>query len=1230
MRLLIDLQPYQGVSKYRGIGRYSISLTKAIARNNKTHDIFILLNSVFIDSVEQIKEELYGLIPKKNIITYFIPKPNPISYIDPANYINARISTLIREYTISEIRPDIVHINSLFENDVVTSVKEFDKNTITSVTLHDLIPLAHRSRYLNNTNFKSYYFQKLKNLKMADALLAISNYSKHEAIKYLNINEDKIFTIYNGCDDKFKKIEIDKEEKNKVLRKYGIRENDRFILYVPGGFDVRKNVDGLIKAYSRLPSDIKNKFKLTIASKTDNDDKVILEKLIRDLGLQSNIIITGYVSDEDLVKLYNLCDLFVFPSIHEGFGLPIVEAMACGAPVIASNTTSIPEVLGREDALFDPYDIDSIAFKIKKVLANENFRNELREYGLERVKNFSWDNSAKKAIEVFEYIYNKSQKKTISVLNVKKPKLAYISPLPPEKSGISSYSRELLPYLSKYYDIETIVDQDKVDDGWILRNIPIRNVDYFKKNYKSYDRVLYHIGNSPFHKHMLFLLEDYPGAVVLHDFYLSGLYFWMEANDLNENFFTNELYNSHGYFALKFLKENGFHKTIFEYPLNAYVLQNALGIITHSEFSKDLAQRFYSINNFENWHIIKHIKRVDSVGDKSLSRKILDIKDDDFIICSFGIIGMTKLNHRLLQAFAKSDLSRKDSTKLIFVGENEGDYGKELLENIEKLNLKDKVFITGWADDNAYRHYLSACDIAVQLRTLSRGESSRAVLDCLASGIPTIVNAHGTMADFPKDIVYMLDDKFKDEELIEALEELYYNEEKRKVLGFKAKEYIKEFHHPEKIAIDYQNVIENLYSKPSKIDLLERVSIYLKSTSEEDLIKISSEISKNLNPKPRLKQMFIDITSLIKTDSQKMLKSQLKNLLEKPIPGYRVEPIYLDNVDGKWIYKYAREFTANFIDINLLLDDEPIDIFEGDLLYVPELHPILPEIYEQGLFSYMKAKNVQISFMVHNILPLISQDYFPEHVYKTFNNLINVMASYADKLICVSKSLEEEIRNYLHKNNLLNKSIQITHIYPGFEIAHKFSDSVDVNDLEVFYNINQKPYFLVNSSIEPWKGHEQVLKAFEILWERGYDFNLVFLGNKVYKMEDFIVNYIEKHPQKDKKIFWLSYISDDLTKMFIENAKAAILASEYEGFDFSILEYAYYKTPIIARDIPVFREIAKDGAYYFPNTKDEKVLANSILEWYSLYRENKHPKPDSIKWMSWQEHTEKLKEIILS
>ena len=161
MKILIDLQPCQGESAFRGIGRYSMSLTKAIVRNKGNHDVYILLNGAFLDSIEHIKSEFKGLLPKENILTFFIP--TPVAQIEKENIWRSKVAELIREYAISQINPDIVHISSLFEgfsDDIVTSIGQFSNDIPTSVTLYDLIPLIHKEYQNIHPNFKDWYFKK--------------------------------------------------------------------------------------------------------------------------------------------------------------------------------------------------------------------------------------------------------------------------------------------------------------------------------------------------------------------------------------------------------------------------------------------------------------------------------------------------------------------------------------------------------------------------------------------------------------------------------------------------------------------------------------------------------------------------------------------------------------------------------------------------------------------------------------------------------------------------------------------------------------------------------------------------------------------------------------------------------------------------------------------------------------------------------------------------------------
>ena len=582
-----------------------------------------------------------------------------------------------------------------------------------------------------------------------------------------------------------------------------------FVMYT-GGIEYRKNIEGLIRAFGRLPQNIRQQQQLAIICSVRKEDRQYLTGIAEQNGLQKHdLIITGFVPDEDLVDLYNICTVFTFPSWHEGFGLPVLEAMSCGAPVIGANTSSLPEVIGREDALFDPYDDESIAAKLSEVLTNEAFRRALAQHGLERAKCFSWSVTAKRALSALEQCCRRSERR-IRVGGLR-PKLAYVSPLPPERSGISEYSAELLPALSRYYEIDVVVAQQEISDPYIKAAFPIRTIEWFRNNARKYDRVLYHFGNSSFHAHMPQLLAEISGVVVLHDFFLSDLfeYEYMDAQGFAANAGTSELYKSHGYEAVRQrFHTNNSAEIRFRYPENLSVLQRAQGIIVHSAASVRLAKQWYN-GDFSDWSLIPHLRDIRLSTDRDAVRSALGLRSSDFLVCSFGFLGPTKLNLRLLQAWLNSDLVQDENCKLIFVGENhDGEYGEEILGTIRSYHAEQRVRITGWVDMAVFREYLAAADIAVQLRTHSRGEASGTILDCMNYGLATIVNAHGSMVDLDGDAVWKLPDEFTNAQLTEALESLWQSGELRKTFGARARELIVERHTPSKCAAQYHEAIE--------------------------------------------------------------------------------------------------------------------------------------------------------------------------------------------------------------------------------------------------------------------------------------------------------------------------------------------------------------------------------------------------------------------------------------
>ena len=262
-----------------------------------------------------------------------------------------------------------------------------------------------------------------KQAQKADLIVAISESTKQDLINLYGIKEEKIKVIYPGIDKKFKPIEKDNPNLDKVRKKYNLPDN--FILYF-GTIEPRKNILGLIRAFEqlkkqphlegrvewlgfegRVKSDKRDFFdflglKLVIAgTKGWLYDEVFEE--VKKSQFQKDIIFTDFIDEEDKPYLYNLAQAFIYPSFFEGFGLPPLEAMACGVPTIVSNKSSLPEVVGQGAIMINPYNIDEISLAIKEILENKDLREYLIKRGLERAEEFNWDRTAKQFLEIMEY-----------------------------------------------------------------------------------------------------------------------------------------------------------------------------------------------------------------------------------------------------------------------------------------------------------------------------------------------------------------------------------------------------------------------------------------------------------------------------------------------------------------------------------------------------------------------------------------------------------------------------------------------------------------------------------------------------------------------------------------------------------------------------------------------------------------------------------------------------------
>ena len=616
--------------------------------------------------------------------------------------------------------------------------------------------------------------------------------------------------------------------------------------------------------------------------------------------------------------------------------------------------------------------------------------------------------------------------------------------------------------------------------------------------------------------------------------------------------------------------------------------------------------------------------------DREAARQALGLAPDDLLVCSFGLLGPTKLSHRLLAAWLASPLAKDPKAYLVFVGENHGgDYGQQLFHTIKTSGFAGRIRITGWADAETFRRYLTAADIGVQLRTLSRGETSGTVLDCMNHGLATIVNAHGSLADLDEAAVWMLPDAFADEDLTVALTTLARDVEKRRALGARAREIIRTRHAPRRCAEQYAQAIEGFYQRDQTGLPGLLASLVGLQPAEPEWPGLAASLARNFPPSPRRRQLLVDVSELVqrdvKTGIQRVVRALLQEWLDRPPEGFQVEPVCA-TTDAPG-YRYARRWTSRFLGIpDDWAEDAPVEAWTGDLFVGLDLQPHVVPVQESVLQAW-RARGVGVWFVVYDLLPILLPQAFPDGAQAVHQRWLETVSRF-DGVACISRAVTDELSDWLAAHGpRRERPLAIEWFHLGADVQSSVPSTGLPPDAEqVLARLSSRPSFLMVGTIEPRKGLAQVLGAFEQIWQRGGDLNLVIVGKQGWMVES-LIQRLRNHTELNKRLFWLEDISDEYLEKVYAASTCLIAASYGEGFGLPLIEAAQHKLPIIARDIPVFREVAEGHAYYF-NAEDPEGLAQAITDWLELYRSHQHPRSDDMKWLTWKESASQLLAVL--
>ncbi len=884
MRLVIDLQGAQGASRLRGIGRYSRELALAMVRQPGAHEVVVALNANLPS--DDLVAALEPLLPPGAL--RFWHSPGHTAEVDASATGRRMAGALLRAEFLASLRPDLLHVSSLFEgtsDDVVTWWPNSLERLPTVATCYDLIPLIRRADYLDGPwkdgPVSRWYFRQLREMQLCDGLLAISESSRGEAIEHAGFRADRAFNIRAGIGPLFAPRPLDAKAAAALHARYGLRPG--FILFVGGG-DLRKNEAGLIRAYGLLPEALRQAHQLVIVGKTEPD---VLTRSAQAAAVPlAQIALVHFVEEADLPALYSCCAVSVLPSLHEGFGLPAAEAMACGAPTLASNNSSLPEVLGRADALFDATDPADMAARLLAVLSDPVFSADLAAHGLRQAATFTWEESARRAWQALEQVHTDLPPRRRSGPPRRLPRLAFVSPLPPQETGIASYSAELLPALARLYDITLVCDTGATTEQPLGSALPAMTPAEFLDAAPGFDRVLYQIGNSHFHVGQIEqLLPAAPGVVTLHDAFLSGALHWRAWQSGEPAGFLLTLLDSHGWPAVALANRKGLEAAVSQFPCALPVLRAALGLVQHSAHAKDILAVHYGPGLAGRSQLIPLLRRATPLATRQAARQALGVSADTFLVCSFGIVARTKLPELIMATVAKLAGTAPEA-RLVFVGEPL----HEVLGLFPGEADAAAARATGRVDDATYELWLAAADLAVQLRADSRGETSKAVADCMAAGLPLVVNAYGSMAELPDAVAVKLSPGITETELTATLLRLHADPAARATLAAAARHHVATALDPDTIAAQYRDAIEAAYEAADD-NLARRVvrgaAPHLRDEAV-DLAGTARAISATF-PAPRPPQLLLACGDMTKLSPQ--LAGLVRQCLLDHAPWQRVLPV---------------------------------------------------------------------------------------------------------------------------------------------------------------------------------------------------------------------------------------------------------------------------------------------------------------------------------------------------
>lgn len=784
MNILIDGQTLSTPEINRGIGVYFKNVLTNMMKLSYGHNWYMFIASDQGLNVFEpwVKNNLNVIIDR-----VFMPGTD----YQRSELFSGKINELISDYEIDVLWiPNPLMINVLFPVEKL--------NCKVFVTIFDLIPVVMPVKEWSK-EIKNEYERRLRYLKdNKPYFLFISCATQDDFKKYVDRDAEGKVTLLAADSKKFYS-KTNKNRKNNIV--------------FTGGFDYRKNIVGAIDAFIKMQEEysddelVKSAI-LYIVCKYNEADKEIIVKRLERAGVEEKVIFTGYISDKSLAELYTNSSVFFFPSLYEGFGLPILEAMLGGSYILCADNSSLPEVCGEYALLCDANNVEDMAKKLYCAL-HESLQEDImqKEKRKEYALSFSWEKTAMSTLSAIEEMQYNTQ---IS----KKKKVAVVTPWPDQKTGIANYIYNLIPYLVKYFDIDLFIDDSNNYEErckeYIYGNF--YELDCLDGMYNMYDTILYEIGNNDkYHAGILEKFLKYPGIAEIHDYVLHPfIYYTYYMNGKFEKYksLLEIGYGNAGENHYKNIQKHLEGPDNNRFPMSHSICKLAVASVFHNKWSKK------QITTGKNIFVIPLASFDEEIRNPETRNQIrnqlykqIKLQENEMIIGCFGFINPNKRPEKVLEAVEQL-IKDNYNVKLVFFGQlNDG----ELLSLIQQKELENKVFITGYLEKRMYEEALEICDIIVNLRYPTMGEASATLCDAFRCAKPVLVSEINQYCEYPDDVCWKVPvNQYEIPILISMLKYLIDHEDVRKALGNNAFAYAVNVLSPEKIAKMYRDILERI------------------------------------------------------------------------------------------------------------------------------------------------------------------------------------------------------------------------------------------------------------------------------------------------------------------------------------------------------------------------------------------------------------------------------------